>query len=334
MAVVGCSDSEASADTQARASSEPTISTSVQTTDSAADSWTDSTAAGAASTDSTAATAYSEAISVSYDSEDLDDTWDDSTAVNITLSDGSAKVFGSGAEVNGGNVTITAGGTYLLSGSLDDGQIMVDTQDKETVRLVLNGVDISCSTSAPIYVKSANKTILILADGTENQVSDGDSYILDDEEAGEPNAAIFSKSDLTINGDGALTVTAKYNNGIAGKDDLKIVSGDITVEALNDGLKGRDCIGVKAATVTVTAGGDGLQSTNDEDAEKGHISIEGGTVNIKAVNDGIQAQTTLGISGGGFTISTGGGSANGPAHGDAGWGPGQGQAQGRNAGSD
>ena len=170
-------------------------------------------------------------------------------------------------------MTITAAGTYVVSGSLDDGQIVVDTEDKETVRLVLNGADITCSTSAPIYVKSADKIILILADGTENQVTDGDSYVLEDAESDEPNAAIFSKSDLTINGDGSLIVKANYNDGIASKDDLKIVSGDITVDAVNDAIKGRDCIGVKDGTIKVTAGGDGLQSTNDEDPEKGFICI-------------------------------------------------------------
>jgi hypothetical protein len=175
-------------------------------------------------------------------------------------------------------------------------------------------------------VVSANKAILVLADGTENRLTDGDSYTLADEESDEPNAAVFSESDLTINGDGALNVTANYNNGIASKDDLKIVSGEITVQAANDGLKGRDCIGVKDGTIALTTGGDGLQSNNDEDPEKGFILIEGGALTITAENDGIQAETALLIGGGDFTISTGGGSANGRTHTDAGFGgqrPGQ-----------
>ena len=265
LAIVGCAGSETSADYGATASAETTVSTP----DVSADSSSDSTETDSTTADSTAAAVFSEAMSVSYDSEDLDDTWDQSTAVGITLAGDTAKVFGAGAQVNGGKVTITAGGTYLISGSLDDGQIIVDTQDKETVRLVLNGADISCSTSAPIYVASANKTIIVLADGSENRLTDGESYILEDKESDEPNAAVFSKSDLTINGDGALTVTANYNNGIANKDDLKIVSGLITVEAVNDGLKGRDCIGIKGGTITITAGGDGMQSNNDEDPAKG-----------------------------------------------------------------
>ena len=166
------------------------------------------------------------------------------------------------------------------------------------MRLVLKGADLTCSTSAPLHaIKSADKTMITLAEGTENSVTDGTSYIFDDTEAQEPNAAVFSKDDLTINGSGSLTVTANYNNGIASKDDLKITGGNITVDAANDGLKGRDCIGIKAGTVTVNAGGDGLQATNDEDTEKGYISIEGGVFNITAGTDGIQAQTTLAING-------------------------------------
>jgi len=323
-ATVGCGNAETALDTQASASQ----NTAASTSDQATASTTDSTFGSAAdSTAATSTTAASEPMAVTYDSEDLGDTWDDSTAISVTLAGGSAKAFGTGAEVSGGKVTITAGGTYVISGSLDDGQIVVDTQDKETVRLVLYGADISCSTSAPIYVASANKTIITLAGGTQNQVTDGDSYILEDKDSDEPNAAIFSKSDLTINGAGALTVTANYNNGIASKDDLKIVSGEITVEAANDGIKGRDCIGVKDATITVNAGGDGLQSNNDEDPQKGYVAIENGVFEITAGNDGVQAVTTLLIQGGDFTISTGGGSQNGRAHTDAGRGQGQGPGQ-------
>ena len=320
LAIAGCAGLETSSDSGATASAQTPVSTPDATTDSTA---TDSTA------DSTATTAFSGAISVIYDDEDLDDTWDESTAVAITLAGDTAKVFGSGARASGAKVTISAGGTYLISGSLDDGQMVVDTQDKETVRLVLNGVDISCSTSAPIYVAGANKTVIILADGSENRLADGDFYLLEDEESDEPNAALFSKSDLTINGDGALTVTANYNNGIASKDDLKIVSGRITVEAANDGLKGRDSIGARDGTITVTAGGDGMQSNNDQDPKKGYIVIEDGTLDITAQNDGIQAQTALLVRGGDFTISTGGGSASGRTHTDAGWG----QEPGRSTGS-
>ncbi len=321
LTIIGCAGSQTSADYGATASAETTVSTP----DVSADSSSDSTETDSTTADSTAAAVFSEAMSVSYDSEDLDDTWDESTAVGITLAGDTAKVFGAGAQVNGGKVTITAGGTYLISGSLDDGQIVVDTQDKETVRLVLNGADISCSTSAPIYVASANKTIIVLADGTQNRLTDGESYVLRDEESDEPNAAVFGKSDLTINGDGALTVTANYNNGIASKDDLKIVSGLITVDAVNDGIKGRDCIGIKGGIITITAGGDGMQSNNNVDPAKGYVAIEDGSFKITAQNDGIQAETTLLISGGDFTISTGGGNTSGSAHTDTGWGQGPGR---------
>jgi hypothetical protein len=115
---------------------------------------------------------------------------------------------------------------------------------------------------------------------------------------------------LTINGNGSLTVHANYNNGIASKDDLKIIAGDITVNAVNDGIKGKDSIAVKDGTITVNAGGDGMQSHNDTDVEKGYISIEGGTLNITAGLDGIQAETRLLVSGGDITIVSGGGSVN------------------------
>jgi hypothetical protein len=249
-------------------------------------------------------------ITVKYDSDDLDSNTNRSDMASIELQGSSIAFSGSGATVNGTTITITSAGTYSISGVLDDGQIVVDTGDKETLVLVLNGADIACSTSAPIYVLQAEKTVITLAEDTENSITDGDSYVLEDIESDEPNAAIFSKDDLTINGSGSLTVNANYNNGIASKDDLKITGGSITVNAVNDGIKGKDSIAIKEGTITVSAGGDGLQANNAEDPHKGTVSIEGGTLNITAGLDGIQAETRLVVSAGDVTISSGGGSVN------------------------
>jgi hypothetical protein len=244
-------------------------------------------------------------ISVEYEQDDLEVSTDTSDLVQVMLEGDSITLEGTGATVDGNVVTITSASEYSISGTLDDGQIIVDTQDEETVYLILDGVDIACSTSAPIYVSNAEKTVITLADGSENYVTDGDAYVFEDAESDEPNAAVFSRDDLTINGGGSLTVTANYNNGIASKDDLKITGGDITVTAVNDGIKGRDSIAVLDGTITVNAGGDGLQSNNDEDPEKGIIAIEGGTLDITAGLDGVQAQTSLLVSGGDVAIVSG-----------------------------
>jgi hypothetical protein len=246
-------------------------------------------------------------ISLEYDRDDLDSSVSSSDMSYIKLEGDSITFEGSGATVNGNIVTITSAGLYSISGTLNDGQIIVDTVDEETVVLVLNGADITYSTSAPIYVSNAEKTVITLADGTENHVTDGASYIFGGAED-EPNAAVFSKDDLTINGNGSLTVNANYNNGIASKDDLKITGGSITVNAVNDGIKGRDSIAVKDGTITINAGGDGMQANNDIDAEKGYVAIEGGTLDITAGLDGIQAETSLLVSGGDIAITSGGGS--------------------------
>jgi len=263
----------------------------------------------------------SSSISVDYEAEDLDTNLGNSNASHIFLEGDAIRFEGSGATVNGNIVTITSAGAYIISGILNNGQIVVDTQDEQTVVLVLNGADITYSTNAPVYIRNADKAVITLADGTENVVTDGASYVFEDGETDEPNAAIFSKDDLTINGNGWLTVNANYNNGIASKDDLKIVSGSISVNAVNDGIKGRDLIAIKDGTITVNAGGDGMQSNNDEDAEKGTIVIDGGTLNITASLDGIQAETRLAVNGGNITISSGGGSTNSSSDGNWGnWG--------------
>lgn len=229
-------------------------------------------------------------------------------ATTIALGE-AIQVAGPGVAVSGSTVTITAGGAYRLSGALRDGQLIVQAPDTDKVKVLLSGVDITCSNSAPIYIISAEKVTLTLADGTQNTVTDSESYALAEGED-EPNAAIFSKEDLTINGNGALVVNVNHDHGIASKDSLKITAGNITVNAVGDGLRGKDEVTIKDATIAIQAGGDGIQSSNDADPERGFVAIESGTLQITAGLDGIQAETSLTISGGAIAISTGGGSAN------------------------
>jgi len=241
-------------------------------------------------------------VQVEYSNEDLDGTWDDSAATKIMLSDSSIAVDGSGASANGDTLTIKSAGTYVLSGTLSDGQIVVDAGKEDTVKIVLNGADLKSSNSAPIYSKQSKKTIITLAKGTSNKIEDAVSYDYAEGED-EPDAAIFSQDDLTINGSGSLSVTGNFNNGIGSKDDLVITGGNITINSANDALRGRDSIAIKSGTFTIDAGGDGLQSNNDEDVEKGWISIDGGAFKITAESDGIQATTSLVINSGTIDIA-------------------------------
>ncbi|WP_419876089.1 carbohydrate-binding domain-containing protein [Candidatus Pristimantibacillus sp. PTI5] len=261
--------------------------------------------------DNSTATTVSKTASerVTYSEEDLDSSWEDIEHSTITLNGTSAAIEGTGAVVDGNQVTIALPGVYVVSGKLIEGQIIVDLESEGTVKLVLNGAEIHNAEGSAIYSKQAGKTIISLQEGTQNIVSDGDSYASTGED--DPTAAIFSEDDLTINGAGSLTVEGNYNDGISGKDDVMVAGGNITVHAADDGLVGRDMLAIKEATITVEADGDGLKSTNDTDASKGYIVIEGGVFDLKAGNDGIQAETELLISGGEYSIVTGGGSANG-----------------------
>lgn len=247
---------------------------------------------------------------VTFDEDDAETAWTEADSTAITLTGTGATVNGAGAAAADGTVTITEAGTYVLSGTLSDGQIIVDEQAKGTVRLVMNGVQLTDSDSAPIYIKEAGKVVITLQEGTENSVTDGAAYVFADAATDEPSAAIYSKADLTINGTGKLIVTGNYNDGISSKDDLKIMSGTFEVKAADDGIVGKDLIAVQDGNITINAEGDGIKSTNDEDADKGFIAIAAGTFDITAGNDGIQAETAAVIDGGTYTLVTGGGSVN------------------------
>ena len=251
-----------------------------------------------------------------YTDRDLDGTWDDEGATKIVLNKTTAEVTDSSGKtgsdittvaIDGSRVTITDEGTYVISGSLTDGQIIINAETTDKVQIVLNGVTLACSNNAPIYIKQADKVFMTLAEGTENTVTDGISYAFGADKT-EPDGAIFSKEDLTINGSGTLTVTAKYMDGIVSKDSLVITGGDITVVASDDGIRGKDSVAICGGTLNITAASDGIKATNTTEAENGWISVDGGTIQITSEEDGIQAETKLQVTAGTCNFVTGGGS--------------------------
>jgi hypothetical protein len=244
-----------------------------------------------------------------FTSSDLDIGYDEADATNITLNVDSIQVDGDGAKVSGTTVTLTQDLTYIITGTLDDGQIIVDASSSDKLHIVLNGVDITCSDNPAIYIKQADKVFITLAEDTQNTLSDGSSYATDSDETN-LDAAIYSKDDLTLNGNGTLTVNGNYAHAIVSKDDLVIGSGTYIITSVNTALYGKDCVKINEGTFTITAGTDGIKSDNDEDETLGYVVICGGTFTITAGKDGIQATTDILIGGGTFDITTGGGSSD------------------------
>ena len=237
------------------------------------------------------------ALDLEYSNRDRDASYDDASATHIVLSGATATVDGDGASVEGSTVTISAEGTYVVSGSLDDGRLVVEVADTDKVQVVLNGASIHNEDGPAFYVRQADKCFVTLADGTTNTLSDGTDYVLEDG-SDEPYATLFSRADLTLNGSGTLTVTSSYRHAVCSKDDLVITGGTYVVDAVEDALRGRDCVKIADGDFTLTAGGDGIKSNKDTKATKGFVSIDGGTFTIQAGDDGIQAQTYLRIAGG------------------------------------
>jgi hypothetical protein len=245
------------------------------------------------------------AVSVKYDDEDLNADWSSADAILITLNGDSVACEGEGVSVAGTVVTLTAQGDYVVSGVLDNGQIIVNTQDDGVVRIIFNGASITCQDSAPVYILNAGKAVVTLADGTQNSLTDGPSYTLTDIEANEPSATLFSNDDLTVNGGGSLTVTGNYKNGIQSKDDLIFAGGALVVNAVSDGIKGKDSVVIRDSDIAVTAGKNGISASNAENDKKGYVVIEGGTVTVTADNEAIQAASGVTVSGGVLNLTSG-----------------------------
>ena len=242
-----------------------------------------------------------------FTERDLAGTYEESGAVYVTLSDDDITGETDGVVINGQTVTITAEGTYIFSGTLSEGQIVVDA-DNAKVQIVFDNVDITCASSAAVYVKSAEKVFVTPAEGSQNTLRNTDGYVaIDDNNI---DAVIFSKSDLTLNGTGSLTIVSADGHGIVSKDDLKITGGTYDITAAGHALSGKDSVRIADGTFILTAEKDGIHAENADDEEKGYIYIADGDFTITSDGDGMDASNIVQIEDGTFDITAGGGAAN------------------------
>ncbi|MBQ9083447.1 MAG: carbohydrate-binding domain-containing protein [Clostridia bacterium] len=268
-----------------------------------------------------------------FSDRDTKTDYDESKSVEITLNGTTITANSSAVTVDGNTATITKEGTYVLSGALDNGMIIVNTPKADKVQLVFNGVSIHSEADAPLYILQTDKVFLTLAENTENTLSNGGSFTVRDDN--NIDAVIFSKEDLTINGSGKLTVQSPAGHGIVSKDELTITGGTLDIQSSGHGLTGKDGIGLDNTVLTVAAGKDGIHAEHDEDTTKGYVYIKNGQYKITAEGDGISASAQLQIDDGTFDIITGGGSENGDKQTSDNWGgfPGGGMGGGMGGGT-
>lgn len=200
-------------------------------------------------------------------------------------------------------VKITAEGTYVVSGEHES--ITVSAPDTAKVHIILKNATVSNTSGPAIYIESADKVLITAYKGTTNTLSDGTSYTGDFKDTN-VDGTIFSKTDLTLNGEGTLNITGNYKCGAVSKDDLIICGLNLTVKSTGCALEGKDCVKIKDAAITVSSGGYGIRSTNTEKANKGFVYIETGNIDITSGNDGIQAATVLKAANGNVKITAGG----------------------------
>lgn len=255
-----------------------------------------------------------------FSNRDRKDSYDTAGAVTISLNGDSIACNSSAVKISGTTVTLSKEGTYILSGQLNNGMILVDAPDDHKLQLVLDGANIHSESCAPIYIRQADKVFLTLAAGSSNRLSNGSGFTAIDEN--NIDAVIFSKEDLTLNGSGALSITSPAGHGIVSKDSLKITGGDYTVQAASHGVCGKDDVCVSGAQLNITAGKDGIHSENDDDTALGFVYLESGNFVIEAGQDGISASSGMTVLSGSFDITAGGGSGNGESHTESGFGGG------------
>ncbi|GAB5614797.1 carbohydrate-binding domain-containing protein [Faecalimonas hominis] len=243
-----------------------------------------------------------------FSDRDMETGYDEEKSVNIKLADNGTTSDSDTVKISDNIVTITEEGTYVLTGALTDGMVIVEVKDTEKVQLVLNGVEITNETSAAIYVRSADKVFITTTENAENVLENGGEYTaIDDNNI---DAVIFSKADLTLNGTGSLMINAEAGHGIVSKDDLVLTSGTYEIQSASHGLSGKDSVRVANGTYTITSEKDGIHAENADDDSLGFVYLAEGNFEIVAKGDGISAGNWLQSDGGTYTIIAGDGSEN------------------------
>ena len=197
-----------------------------------------------------------------------------------------------------GAYTIAKSGTYHLTGSIEDGAIIINTSNEDKIRLILDNVSIKNSSGPAIICYEADDLVIELVG--ENTLEDGAKYVADYDE--DVTGTIYSKADLTFQGEGTLNLVANYQDGIASKDDLKFNSGTYNIVAADDGIRGKDSVYIVDGDFKINAKGDAIKSTNEITAGKGFVLIEKGNFDLVAVNKGIKATNSILIYSGDFNI--------------------------------
>lgn len=221
---------------------------------------------------------------VDIDNGDQKINWDRYTTTDIELTEG---------------VTISNSGIYHLTGELQDSFIMIDSGTKGEVKLILDNVTIKNSSGPAISCISGDDLVIELVG--ENTLDDGASYSSDLDE--DINGAIYSKADLTFNGDGTLNITSNYQDAIVGKDDVKINGGVYNITSVDDGIRGKDSVYIVSGEFNIISKQDAIKSTNDVDSGKGFILVENGKINISAGDDGIHGIRVLIVQDGDININ-------------------------------
>jgi len=228
--------------------------------------------------------------------------YDKSNSVNISLNKNSISCSSEAVSINGSTVTIKDKGTYVISGTLDNGMIVVNAEATDKLQIVLNNASVKSETSSPIYIKQAEKVFLTLDNGTKNRLENGGKFVAVGSEA--IDAVIYSTADITLNGSGSLTVDSPAGHGISTKDDLVITGGTYTVNSALRGLDANDSIRLKDANIQVVSGKDSLKVENLEDTDKGYVYINSGTFTLTSNGDAISASSYIHVENGSFNITT------------------------------
>lgn len=239
--------------------------------------------------------------------KDDDEIYDLSNMTFIFFSDEKIVINGGGAVVKNKAALISQAGVYYVSGQTSDGRIVVEASKEDKIQIILDNADIAYKNGSPFFINSCKRTTIILADNSDNYLTDSNKYTYDLPDDKEPNATLFGKDDFTICGKGKLSITGRFNDAIGGKDGLVIKDATISLFGSDDGIQIKDYLIIDNAKLDIRSIDDGIKISEDANEARGYFYMKSGEINITSGGDGIQVETDLLIADGKVNILAGDG---------------------------
>ncbi len=193
-------------------------------------------------------------------------------------------------------ITIAQPGYYRFVGTLSCGSIVAEADGN--VRIILDGVRLTGKDGAPIRFYNKGQKVVTFAEEKENIVSAPASVSDSNQNRENPSCAIYSESELTLNGKGTGEINGKKERAIVCRSTLKIKTVELEIRSKTDAVTAMNVV-IKNTSLVIdsTAGSAIIAERYGFLTKEGYVVISDSDVRAVSAFDAISATDLVYVTG-------------------------------------